>query len=112
MPTTTTWLIKKYTENDKDNNIYKYNNNNNNNNTNSLYLLVIDFDVIYIINPNEGNSVLTAERVRGCKVRLFNNNQEMLFTVFVTFLKHLDFFKTLKTVSEKKSFTLLVTCSS
>ena len=77
MPTTTTWLIKKYTENDKDNNIYKYNNNNNNNNTNSLYLLVIDFDVIYIINPNEGNSVLTAERVRGCKVRLFNNNQEM-----------------------------------
>ena len=72
MPATTTWLIKKYIEN---NNIYQYNNAADyNHNTDSLHLLVIDLDAIYIINTNRGHSVLTAERIRGCKVRLFNNN--------------------------------------
>jgi hypothetical protein len=73
--TIVTWLIKKYTEN---NNICQYNNAaDHKHNTDSLYLLVIDFDAIYIINTNKGHSVLTAERIRGCKVRLFNNNKEM-----------------------------------
>ena len=43
----------------------------------SIYLLVVGFDIIEIISPGNGDSVLTAQRSHGCDVRLFENNQEM-----------------------------------
>ena len=75
--TAMTWLVTKCTTNSYSS-IYPEGD------VASIYLLVVDFDIVEIVSPTNGQSVLSAQRSHGCDVRLFENNQEMNLVVEIS----------------------------